>query len=226
MYWAALDTSADLARTFGAYSSFTGSPASHGKLQPHLWNVEPYPFLPWTELQEKINLYGLRNSLSIAIMPTASSASVLMNTESTELVTSFVYVRRTLAGEHTCVYKRLINCLRQRGLWTPEIRQRILANEGSIQGIEAIPDDIRRLFKTAYDIKQRWVVDHALARGPYVCQSQSMNIFMKEPTYQRLTALHMYAWRQGLKNSLYYLRMPPASRAQQITVDACLNCSG
>lgn len=226
MYWAALDTSADLAREHGAYSTFTGSPASHGKLQPHLWNEEPYAFLPWGDLQEKISLHGLRNSLSIAIMPTASSASVLMNTESTELVTSFVYVRRTLAGEHTCIYKRLVDALRARGLWTREIRQQVLANDGSIQGIDAIPDDIKLLYKTAYDIKQKWVVDHALARGPYVCQSQSMNIFMREPSYQKLTSLHMYAWKRGLKNSLYYLRMPAASRAQQITVDACLNCSG
>jgi ribonucleoside-diphosphate reductase alpha subunit len=228
MYWAALDTSADLARHHGAYSTFQGSPASRGQLQPHLWHMEPHPSMPWQELQEKINVYGLRNSLSIAIMPTASSASVLMNTESTELVTSFVYVRRTLAGEHTCIYRRLIDTLRARGLWTHDIRQQILANDGSIQGIQAIPQDVQDLFKTAYDIKQKWVVDHALARGAYVCQSQSMNIFMREPSYQRLTNLHMYAWRHGLKNSLYYLRMPAVSRAQQIAIEApsCLNCSG
>lgn len=228
MYWAALDTSADLAREHGAYETFQGSPASRGLLQPHLWNEEPFPDLPWDELRAKIQAYGLRNSLSIAIMPTASSASVLMNTEACELVTSFVYVRRTLAGEHTCIYKRLVDCLRARGLWTHAIRQQILQNDGSIQNIADIPEDVRRLFKTAYDIKQRWVVDHALARGPYVCQSQSMNIFMRQPDYQKLTALHMYAWQRGLKNSLYYLRMPAASKAQQIALDApeCLNCSG
>jgi len=227
MYWAALDASADLARQCGAYQTFHGSPASEGTLQPHLWGCTPFPSLPWDVLQEKISKYGLRNSLSIAIMPTASSASVLMNTESTELVTSFVYVRRTLAGEHVCVYRRLVDALRRRKLWTPDIRQQILANEGSIQNIDEIPDDLKRLYKTAYDVKQKWVVDHALARGPYVCQSQSMNIFMKEPTYQKLTNLHMYAWGRGLKNSMYYLRMPAASRAQQITtMDTCLNCSG
>lgn len=228
MYWAALDCSADLARAHGPYETFAGSPASEGLLQPHLWGEDPFPDLPWDELRTKIQAYGLRNSLSIAIMPTASSASVLMNTESCELVTSFVYVRRTLAGEHTCIYRRLVDALRARGLWTREIRHQILANDGSIQGIAAIPEDLRRLFKTAYDIKQKWVVDHALARGPYVCQSQSMNIFMKQPDYQKLTALHMYAWKHGLKNSLYYLRMPAASKAQDIALDAtaCLNCSG
>lgn len=226
MYWAALDASADLARTKGSYETFDGSPASHGQLQPHLWGVEPYRSLPWDVLEDKIGRYGLRNSLSIAIMPTASSATVLMNTESTELVTSFVYVRRTLAGEHVCVYQRLVDALRRRNLWTPEIRQAILANEGSIQGIDGIPDDLKRLYKTAYDVKQKWVVDHAVARGAYVCQSQSMNVFMREPTYQKLTNLHMYAWNRGLKNSMYYLRMPAASRAHQITADTCLNCSG
>ena len=226
MYWAALDTSADLARERGAYETFSGSPASLGKLQPDLWTVDPYPSLPWDDLKDKIALYGLRNSLSIAMMPTASTASVLMNTESCEPVTSYVYVRRTLAGEHTCIYKRLVDTLARRGLWTPTIRQKILVNDGSIQGIQEIPDDIQRLFTTAYDIKQRWVVDHALARGPYVCQSQSMNIFMREPSYQKLTNLHMYAWRSGLKNSLYYLRMPAASKAQEIALDPCVNCSG
>jgi len=226
MYFAALDVSADLARERGTYASFAGSPASRGRLQPDLWNVEPYPSLPWKDLYAKIQMHGLRNSLSIAIMPTASSASVLMNTESTELVTSFVYVRRTLAGEHTCIYKRLVDTLKTRGLWTREIRQQILANEGSIQDIQAIPEDVRALYKTAYDIKQKWVVDHALARGPYVCQSQSMNIFMREPSYQKLTSLHMYAWKNGLKNSLYYLRMPAASKAQHIALETCLNCSG
>jgi len=225
MYHTALDTSADLARVHGPYESFDGSPASRGKLQPHLWNIDPYCGLEWTELIDKIEMHGLRNSLSIAMMPTASSATVLMNTESTELVTSFVYVRRTLAGEHTCIYKRLVDALIRRGLWTHDVRQHILANDGSIQSHPKIPDDLKRLFKTAYDIKQKWVVDHALARAPYVCQSQSMNIFMKQPSYQKLTNLHMYAWKNGLKNSLYYLRMPAASKAQQITVDACLNCS-
>lgn len=226
MYFAALETSVELAKVRGPYESFHGSPASLGKLQPHLWNIEPYYGLPWNRLIADIQIHGLRNSLSIAMMPTASSATVLMNTESNELVTSFVYVRRTLAGEHTCIYKRLVDALMQRGLWTREVRHHLIANDGSIQNNPYLPDDLKRLFKTAYDIKQKWVVDHALARAPYVCQSQSMNIFMKHPTYQALTNLHMYAWKRGLKNSLYYLRMPAASKAQQITVDACLNCSG
>jgi ribonucleoside-diphosphate reductase alpha subunit len=229
MYYHALDESCRLAREKGAYPTFQGSPASKGLLQPDLWGVTPHPDYDWDGLRARIREHGIRHSLCIAYMPTASTASIFGNTEATEPISSLAYVRRTLCGEFTCVNHRLVRDLVQRGLWTDTMRRQITGNGGSLRGIEAVPDDVKRLYVTAYDIKQKWVMDHMLRRGPYTCQSQSCNVFMDQPTYKKLTASHFYAWRRGAKTSMYYLRSKPAAKAQPVMAvesNSCINCSG
>lgn len=225
MYHAAIETSTELASVYGTYATYQGSPASHGLLQYDLWGVDPYPGLDWESLKHKVRRYGLRNSLSIALMPTASTAQLLGNSEAAEPVTSFYYVRRTLAGEYACIHKHLLNDLVERGLWNKTIRNAIIRDGGSIQGIREIPKELRALYKTSWDLKQRVIIDQAAARGPYICQSQSMNLFVAAPTFAKLTAMHLHSWKRGLKTLTYYLRSKPASRAAQITVDASSSSS-
>ena len=235
MYHAAIETSTELASVHGPYPTYEGSPSSKGLLQYDLWGVEPCPTLDWDSLKHKIRQHGLRNSLSIALMPTASTAQLLGNSEAAEPVTSFYYVRRTLAGEYACIHKHLLKDLVEKGLWNKTIRNAIIRDGGSIQAIHDIPKDLRALYKTSWDMKQRVIIDHAAARGPYVCQSQSMNLFVAAPTFAKLTAMHLHSWKQGLKTLTYYLRSKPASRAAQITVESsssssdeevCVHCSG
>jgi ribonucleotide reductase alpha subunit len=225
MYHAALEMSTELAELHGTYPSYDGSPASQGLLQYDLWNVTPVEGLDWNGLKRRIGQYGLRNSLSIALMPTASTAQLLGNSEAAEPVTSFYYVRRTLAGEYACIHKYLLRELVNRGLWTPEIKNALVRDGGSIQNILEIPKELRDIYKTSWDIKQRHIIDQAAARGPYVCQSQSMNLFVAAPTFAKLTAMHFHSWKAGLKTINYYLRSKPASKAAQVTVDACVQCS-
>jgi ribonucleotide reductase alpha subunit len=230
IYYAAIEASCDLAKEFGAYETFAGSPASQGLLQYDLWNVKPYesPDLHWTALKSRIAKYGLRNSLSVALMPTASTAQVMGNTEGVEPVTSLLYVRRTLAGEFTVLNKHLVSALLDLDLWTPALKDAIICDNGSIQNISEIPQDIKDVFATAFDMSAKHIVDQAAARGPYVCQTQSMNVFMAQPTFSKITSMLFYAHKKGLKTGLYYLRTRPASSAKMITVekqDECLNCS-
>lgn len=220
MYHAALEQSTELASIYGPYATYEGSPASNGQLQYDLWGVDPHPCLDWVSLKRKVARYGLRNSLSIALMPTASTAQLLGNSEAAEPVTSFYYVRRTLAGEYACIHRQLLKDLVSRGLWTKTIRNAIVRDGGSVQNIPEIPKELKTLYKTAWDLKQRVLIDQAAARGPYVCQSQSMNLFVAAPTFAKLTAMHLHSWRQGLKTLTYYLRSKPAARAVQITVDS------
>jgi ribonucleoside-diphosphate reductase alpha subunit len=230
IYYASIDESISMASEKGSYSTFQGSPAHQGKLQYDLWNRDPHPDFDWAALKARLAEHGLRNSLCVAIMPTASTAQVCGNIESVEAPTSFYYVRRTLAGEHVCLYKPLVHDLRARGLWNVEMKNAIIKNGGSIQGIATIPDDIRNLYKTAWDIKQRVVLDHAAARGPYICQTQSMNVFMPRPDMKAMYKMHMYGWKKGLKTGMYYLRSKPATVGAQVTVSnepvSCLQCSG
>lgn len=238
MYHAALEMSTELAAVHGPYPTFDGSPASQGFLQYDLWNETPVDGLDWDGLKQQIARHGLRNSLSLALMPTASTAQLLGNSEAAEPVTSLYYVRRTLAGEYACIHKYLLEELVSRGLWSPTIKNALIRDGGSIQHIYEIPKDIRELYKTSYDIKQRVIIDQAAARGPYVCQSQSMNLFVAAPTFAKLTAMHFHSWKAGLKTINYYLRSKPASRAAQVTLDSsssseaaeeeevCVNCSG
>ncbi len=218
MYFAAMDASCDLAKVYGPYETYEGSPMSQGDMQFDLWNVEPDDTFAWRLLREKIKRHGLRNSLSVAIMPTASSSQICGNVEAAEPITSLVYVRRTLAGEHVCLYRPLVDQLVEHGVWTEDLMNEIIRANGSIQHIETIPVRVRRLFPTAWDIKQKWIIDHAAARAPFICQTQSMNIFMSRPTLKSVAKMHAYGHAKGLKTGMYYMRTKAASSAAQISI--------
>ena len=222
MYYAAAEASADLALKQGYYETFDGSPTSKGLLQPDLWNVVPLTesekTLDWSALRSKVSA-GMRNSLLIAPMPTASTSQILGYTECFEPMTSNIYARRTLAGEYVVVNRYLMDDLLKRGLWTESMKQQIIAQNGSVQGIKGISDDLQLLYKTSWEIKQRTLIDMAAQRGPFICQSQSLNLFMENPTYAKLTSMHFYGWKQGLKTGCYYLRTKAPVMAQKFTVD-------
>jgi ribonucleoside-diphosphate reductase subunit M1 len=219
MYYAALEASTELAAQHGPYSTYEGSPMSQGRLQPDMWGVTPSDRWDWVALREKIARHGVRNSLMIAPMPTASTAQILGNNESTEPFTSNMYNRRVLAGEFTVVNKYLLKDLVDKGLWTPEVRNQIIADKGSVQNVMSLPLEIRELYKTVWEIKQKVIIDMAADRGAFICQSQSLNIHIAEPSTARLTSMHFYAWRKGLKTGMYYLRSRPKADAIQFTVD-------
>jgi len=222
MYYAAVQESVDLAEIDGPYETFDGCPISEGFLQPDLWSVTPLTetngTLDWTRLRT-IAVNGVRNSLLMAPMPTASTSQILGYTECFEPMTSNIYARRTLAGEYVVVNRYLMNDLMKRGLWTPALKQQIIAQNGSVQGIAEIPEDIQALYKTAWEIKQRTLIDMAAARGAFICQSQSLNLFLESPNYAKLTSMHFYGWKQGLKTGCYYLRTKAPVMAQKFTVD-------
>jgi ribonucleoside-diphosphate reductase alpha chain len=222
MYFAAAEASADLAKVDGSYPSFEGSPTSQGILQPDLWSVVPITekegTLDWAKLRQEVKV-GLRNSLLVAPMPTASTSQILGYTECFEPMTSNIYARRTLAGEYVVVNRYLMDDLMQLGLWTESLKQRIIAQNGSVQGIKEISEDLQALYKTSWEIKQRTLIDMAAARGPFICQSQSLNLFMESPNYAKLTSMHFHAWKQGLKTGCYYLRTKAPVMAQKFTVD-------
>lgn len=219
MYYGALESSCDLASKNGAYSTYEGSPMSKGILQPDMWNVTPSDRWDWAALRAKVAQHGVRNSLMMAPMPTASTAQILGNNESTEPFTSNMYNRRVLAGEFTIVNKYLLKDLVERGLWTADVRNQIIADKGSVQNVQIIPQEIKDLYKTVWEIKQKVVIDMASDRGAYICQSQSLNIHIAEPSTARLTSMHFYAWKKGLKTGMYYLRSRPKADAIQFTVD-------
>jgi ribonucleoside-diphosphate reductase alpha subunit len=218
MYYAAVEESAELAAHEGAYDSFEGSPVSRGKLQPDLWNVKPISDLDWEGLRKKA-ASGLRNSLLIAPMPTASTSQICGSNECFEPFTSNIYTRRTLAGEFIVINKYLLRDLIRYDVWSEELKQKIIAQNGSVQGLDEIPKVIQELYKTSYEIKQRTLIDMAADRGAFICQSQSLNLFVSDPTYSKLTSMHFYGWRQGLKTGIYYLRTKAPVAAQKFTVD-------
>lgn len=222
IYFSALQASMQLAKQNGAYVSFQGSPASKGILQFDMWDVVPSLRWPWVQLKEDIQRYGLRNSLLVAPMPTASTSQILGNNEAFEPYTSNLFVRKTLAGEFTCVSRYLLNDLIERKLWSPQMKQQLIAHDGSVQNIAEIPDDLKELHKTVWEIKVKTIVDMAIDRGAFIDQSQSLNIHMADPTYDKLTSLHMYTWRGGLKTGMYYLRQQPAADAKKLSIDANL----
>jgi ribonucleoside-diphosphate reductase alpha subunit len=213
----------------GAYATFEGSPASRGKLQYDLWEQEPTqtPYLDWAYLKEKVARYGMRNSLLIAPMPTASTSQILGNNECIEPFTSNMYSRRVLSGEFVVINKYLVEDLVQRNMWTPDIRSQIIANDGSIQSIAELPSELRDLYRTAWEIPMKTLINMAADRAPFICQSQSLNLFVAEPSYSKLSSMHMYAWKKGLKTGCYYLRTKGAAKAQQFTVEppTCVTCS-
>ena len=222
MYYAAVDESAELAKAFGSYETFAGSPAEEGMLQPDLWNITPLSetdgTLDWSELREKASC-GLRNSLLMAPMPTASTSQILGYNECFEPFTSNIYTRRTLAGEFVVINRHLMKELIKLDLWSDEMKQQIIINNGSVQSIEAIPEAVRARYKTTWEIPQKVLIDMAAARGAFICQSQSLNLFVADPTYAKLTSMHFYGWKKGLKTGCYYLRTKAPVSAQKFTVD-------
>lgn len=221
IYYAALEESCALAQRVGRpYDSYEGSPASQGLLQFDLWNASPPADSrwDWAALKAKIRAHGLRNSLLVAPMPTASTAQILGNNECFEPFTSNLYVRRVAAGEFAVVNKHLVARLEALGLWTEDVRLQIIAGNGSVQHIEAVPDFIKALFKTVWEMSMRTIIDMSADRAIYVDQSQSLNLFVSDPTFQGLTSMHFYAWSKGLKTGMYYLRSNPSTDAVKVTV--------
>ena len=213
----------------GSYETFHGSPAWEGKLQYDLWNETPTqtPYLNWDALKASVSENGMRNSLLIAPMPTASTSQILGNNECIEPFTSNMYTRRVLAGEFVIINKYLVEDLVKRGLWNSNIRTQIIANNGSIQNIPEIPSEIRELYKTAWEIPQKTIINLAADRAPFICQSQSLNLFLAEPSYSKISSMHFYAWKKGLKTGCYYLRTKAVAKTQQFTVEppSCITCS-
>ncbi|GCB75022.1 hypothetical protein scyTo_0019711, partial [Scyliorhinus torazame] len=219
IYYAALDASCDLAKELGPYDSYQGCPVSKGILQYDMWNVTPTDLWDWKELKVKIAKHGIRNSLLMAPMPTASTAQILGNNESIEPYTSNIYTRRVLSGEFQIANPHLLKDLTEQGLWSEEMKNQIISQNGSIQSIEGIPDDIKSLYKTVWEISQKTVIKMAADRGAYIDQSQSLNIHVAEPNYGKLTSMHFYGWKQGLKTGMYYLRTRPAANPIQFTLN-------
>lgn len=217
IYLTALEVSADLAEEHGAHPSFDATRAAGGRLQPDLWGVDPTQTERWDALRDKVAESGLRNSLLIAVAPTATIASIAGCYECIEPQVSNLFKRETLSGEFLQINSALVRELKPLGLWTPEIREQIKLAEGSVQGIEAIPEDVRGLYRTAWELPQKSLIDLAAARSPYIDQSQSLNLFMAGPTIGKLSSMYRYAWSAGLKTT-YYLRSRPATRIQQATV--------
>lgn len=219
IYYAACTASKDLAKRDGAYQTFPGSPASQGILQFDMWDVKPTDRWEWDVLKEEIKTHGMRNSLLLAPMPTASTAQILGNNECFEPYTSNIYTRRVLAGEYIIVNKHLLKDLVSLGLWSEDLKNKLISANGSVQNIHEIPDNLKELYKTAWELSQKTIIEMSADRGAYVCQSQSLNVFMENPNFGKLTSMHFYAWEQGLKTGMYYLRTKAATDAIKFTVD-------
>ncbi len=224
IYYGAMTASMELAKEQGAYETFKGSPLSEGKFQFDLWNVTPTDRWDWEGLRKDVMQYGVRNSLLLAPMPTASTSQILGNNECFEPYTSNVYNRRVLSGEFAVVNKHLLKDLIGLGIWNDKMKNRLIAENGSVQNIEEIPQELKEIYKTVWEIKQRNIIDMAADRGAYICQSQSLNLFVDQPNFAKLTSMHFHAWRKGLKTGMYYLRTKAAADAIKFTVDvAALN---
>ena len=219
IYYAAMTASKDLAKEEGAYESYEGSPVSQGIFQYDMWGVTPSDRWEWDVLKEEVAKYGVRNSLLLAPMPTASTSQILGNNECFEPYTSNIYTRRVLSGEFIVVNKHLLRDLNKLGLWNDELKNRIMAENGSIQNIPEIPQNLKEIYKTVWEIKQRAIIDMAADRGAYICQSQSLNLFVESPNFAKLTSMHFHAWKKGLKTGMYYLRTKAARDAVKFTVD-------
>lgn len=219
IYFAALTASNDLSKKEGHYETFPGSPASKGILQFDMWDVTPSSRWNWEALRKSVVKNGIRNSLLLAPMPTASTSQILGNNECFEPYTSNIYTRRVLSGEFVVVNKHLLKDLVELGLWDNDMKTKIIASNGSIQNITEIPGNIKELYKTVWEIKQRSLIDMAADRGAFICQSQSLNLFVDTPTAAKLTSMHFYAWKKGLKTGMYYLRTQAATQAVQFTVE-------
>ncbi|XP_071735448.1 ribonucleoside-diphosphate reductase large subunit-like [Rutidosis leptorrhynchoides] len=222
IYYHALKASSELAEKEGTYKTYIGSPVSKGVLQPDMWGVIPSDLWDWNALRTMISKNGVRNSLLIAPMPTASTSQILGNNECFEPYTSNIYSRRVLSGEFVVVNKHLLHDLTEMGLWSPTLKNQIIYENGSVQKISEIPEDLKAIYKTVWEIKQRTLVDMAVDRGCYIDQSQSLNIHMDQPNFGKLTSLHFYTWSKGLKTGMYYLRSRAAADAIKFTVDTSI----
>jgi ribonucleoside-diphosphate reductase alpha subunit len=219
IYYGSVMESMEEAKKYGAYETFEGSPASKGILQFDMWEPSKYPLNQnWDELKEKVKKHGMRNSLLLAPMPTASTSQILGNNECIEPYTSNMYLRRTLAGEFVVINKHLIKELISLGIWNNDTKNAIIRDNGSVQNL-TIPDELKAKYKTVWEMSQKTLIDQAADRGRFVCQSQSLNLFLEDPNTSRISSMHMYAWKQGLKTGMYYLRTRPKARAVQFTVD-------
>ena len=219
IYYAAMTASKDLAKVEGAYSTFAGSPTSKGIFQFDMWNVTPSSRWEWDLLRSEVMEHGVRNSLLVAPMPTASTAQILGNNECFEPYTSNIYTRRVLSGEFIVVNKHLLKDLVKEGLWNKDMRSKLMISNGSVQNITEIPSQLKELYKTAWEISQKTILELAADRGAYICQSQSLNIFMENASFGKLTSMHFHGWKQGLKTGMYYLRTKAATDAIKFTVD-------
>ncbi|MDH5383029.1 MAG: ribonucleoside-diphosphate reductase subunit alpha, partial [Cyclobacteriaceae bacterium] len=220
IYFASMTASKDLAVTNGTYSTFKGSPVSKGIFQFDMWGITPDSGRwDWTSLKKEVKKHGVYNSLLLAPMPTASTSQILGNNECFEPYTSNIYTRRTLSGEFIIVNKHLMKDLIELGLWNEKMKNQMIQSNGSVQDINDIPDHIKELYKTVWEISQKTIIDMAADRGAYICQSQSMNIHIQNPNFGKLTSMHFYAWKKGLKTGMYYLRSKAATDAIKFTVD-------
>jgi ribonucleotide reductase alpha subunit len=237
IYHAALMESCELAKTDGPYETFQGSPASEGILQHDMWGHGVGVDF-WADLREDIKKHGLRNSLLVGPMPTASTAQILGNNEAFEPYTTNLYLRRTLAGEFVMINKHLVKDLHKLGVWSPELKNQIVKDGGSVQNLD-IPEELRKVYRTVWEIPQKSIIEMAADRGAFICQSQSLNIFMENPTLAKLSSMHLYGWKKGLKTGMYYLRTRAKAKPIQVTVpvdqaaacrrdnpESCMMCSG
>lgn len=220
IYFGALEASFELAKEKGAYTTFKGSPLSEGKFQFDLWNIKPSEMWDWDTLREKIKKYGVRNSLTTACMPTASTGIILGNTETFQIQTSNIYKRQTLSGEFLLVNRFLVKELSKRNLWNKAMRDNIILENGSVQNIQNFPEDLKKTYKTVWETSQKTVIDMAADRAPFIDQTQSMNLWLSTPTFGKVNSMHMYAWKKGLKTGMYYLRSRSAVDAVKVTVSS------
>jgi ribonucleoside-diphosphate reductase alpha chain len=218
IYYASMTASKDLAKVEGPYQTYQGSPVSQGIFQYDMWGVTPSDRWEWDTLKEEVAKYGVRNSLLLAPMPTASTSQILGNNECFEPYTSNIYSRRVLSGEFIVVNKHLLKDLVALGLWNEDMKNELMRYNGSIQNIPQIPENIKQLYKTVWEISQRTIIDMAADRGAYICQSQSLNLFLKDPNLAKMSSMHMYAWKKGLKTGMYYLRSTAAAEAIKFTL--------
>ncbi len=219
IYYAAMTASKDLAKADGPYETYEGSPISQGIFQFDMWKVKPSDRWEWDVLREEVKTHGVRNSLLLAPMPTASTAQILGNNECFEPYTANIYTRRVLSGEFVVVNKHLLKDLVKLGIWNDDLRQKLMASNGSVQNIPEIPDNLKELYRTAWEISQKAIIDMAADRGAFICQSQSLNIFMENANFAKLTSMHFYGWKKGLKTGMYYLRTKAAVEAIKFTID-------
>ena len=220
IYYASMTASKDLAKKDGPYESFPGSPVSKGIFQFDMWNVTPSPRWEWDILKEEVKEHGVRNSLLLAPMPTASTSQILGNNECFEPYTSNIYSRRVLSGEFVIVNKHLLKDLVKLGIWNDSLKNKIIIANGSVQNINEIPDNVKALYKTVWEISQKVIINMAADRGAYICQSQSLNLFVQDANFAKLSSMHFYGWKAGLKTGMYYLRTKAAADAIKFTADA------